>query len=73
MIDYVYQKPSTVIHILLRIRQPKLRQNQDGKPLNFLETPYDYAMFHVVQDCFDNTMKKQVGYEASLANISYEL
>ena len=30
-------------------------------------------MFEVVNDCFDNTMKKKVGFEAGLANISYDL
>ena len=30
-------------------------------------------MFEIAEDCFESTMKKKVGYEASLANISYDI
>ena len=41
--------------------------------MNFLETPHDVAMFEIAEDCFESTMNKKVGYEAGLANISYDI
>ena len=36
-------------------------------------TPNDAAMWDIVEDCFESTMLKLVGYEACLANIEYDI
>ena len=70
----MYHKPNTVINILLRIRQPKVRiRASDSKPITFLETPEDFALFAVMKNCLTEAITKKVGYEAGLANVGYEI
>ena len=48
------------------------RQNEDGKPINSLKSPRDYAMFALAKDCFESEINSKIGYEASLANLKFE-
>ena len=43
------------------------------KPVSCLLTPNDVAMWSIVEDCFESTMSKVVGYEATLSNIFYDI
>ena len=38
-----------------------------------METPRDFALFRVMQDCFRQKVTKYVGYEAQLAHVSFSL
>ena len=59
--------------MLFRIRQPKVRNREsDGKPITYLESPKDFALFDVMKRCLKQTITKQVGYEAKLANVTYK-
>ena len=60
-LDHVYLKPITSVSILFRIKQPTVRHNTQGKPRTFLETPEDFAMFRVMQDCLKEAMKREFG------------
>ena len=64
LLDYVHFKPITHLDILLRIKQPENRYNNNQKPKCFLETPKDFALFKVMCDCLDSTVNAKVGYEA---------
>ena len=57
-LDHVYLKPWTFLDIMLRIRQPKKRYNEHGKPTCFLETPKDFALFNVMRNCLEGTVTK---------------
>ena len=72
MLDSVYRKPETALHITLRMEQQGKRFNDEGKPVNFLQTPMDYAMFAIAKDCFESVINEKIGYEASLANLTFE-
>ena len=49
--DFIYLKPNAVIAIILRIKQPAIRFNENGRPNTFLETAKDFALFRVMKDC----------------------
>ena len=68
----MYLKPITYLDILLRIKQPEQRYTSQFKSKCFLETPEDFALFNVMSDCLLSTVESMVGYEAQLANFSYE-
>ena len=55
------------------MKQPDQLENTEGKPVNFLQTPLDYAMFAIAKDCFESQIYSKVGYEASLANLTFEV
>ena len=57
---------------MMRIRQPKVRTREsDSKPINYLETEEDFALFAVMKDCLESTVNKRIGYEAKLANVEF--
>ena len=59
---------------MLRLRQPKQNSIPNvAKPVSCFKTPNDIAMWHIVEDCFESMMLKLVGYEAKLANITYDI
>ena len=60
-VDQVYHKPLTHVNILLRIRQPKVRE-ENNKPVNFLKTPMEFALFEVMRDCLKQTITERDGY-----------
>ena len=49
-----------------------MKINEEGKPVNFLQTPLDYAMFVIAKDCFESQINTKIGYEAGLANLTFE-
>ena len=65
----MYLKPKTVINVLFRIRQPAQRETVAGKAVSYLQTPRDFALFRVMQDCFRAKVTKEVGYLAQLAHV----
>ena len=73
LVDHVYLKPKSFLDVLLRIRQPEERYNSAGKPVCFLETPKDYALFKVMTTCLEDKVTLLVGYEAELADMTYEI
>ena len=73
VLDNVYHKPETTIHIILKMVQPDKRQNELGKPVNFLQTPHDYAMFSIAKNCFESQLNSRIGFEAQLANLTAEI
>ena len=63
--DHVYLKPKTFIDIILRIRNPLEKKSfKYKKPLSYLETAKDFALFNVMRYCFRQKVTKQVGYYA---------
>ena len=54
------------------MKQPDQRFNEEGKPVNFLQTPMDYAMLAIAKDSFESQINEKIGYEASLANLTFE-
>ena len=74
LLDEAHHKPVTSVNIILRLRQPENNSITNvPKPVNCFQTPNDVAMWAIVEDCFESTMLKLVGYEASLANIDYDI
>ena len=53
--------------------QPDQRENEFGKPVNFLQTPHDYAMFSIAKNCFESQLNSRIGFEAKLANLTAEI
>lgn len=72
MLDHKHLKPTTAIDILLRIREPPERKHSNGKPLTFLSTPEDFALFDVMVNCLKSTVNRRIGDEAKLAHIDYD-
>lgn len=44
----------------------------NGLPF-YLKTPFDVANFHLMVDCIIESVNKDMGYEAELADISYKV
>ena len=57
---------------MLRMKQPLIDDKQ-SKPVSFLQTPEDYALFRVMHDCFNATLTKLIGYEAKHAHVEYSM
>ena len=65
--------PRSVVNILLRIRDPQVRHHYENqKPLTYLKTPEDFALFKVMTNCLKRTIMKKVGQEIQIAQINFE-
>ena len=54
VLDSVHRKPETSLMITLRVKQPESRENVEGKPMSFLQTPMHCAMFAIAKDCLES-------------------
>jgi len=66
----VYLKPRTRIDLILHVAP---FEEDEGDSSSFLKTAKDKAKFSVLVDCIIDRVNKEVGYEANLAHISYEV
>ena len=67
LVDHVYLKPRTRIDIVLQIA-PTTDQGT-----SFLESPSDRALFNTVRECIKETVNKEVGYEALMAHLEFQV
>ena len=70
LVDHVYLKPLSRVDITLHIEP--LDQLGDSSSA-FLKNPEDRALFQVVCDCIREQVNKEVGYEANLAHLEYQV
>ena len=72
LVDSVHLKPMTQVDVVLRLRQPSKRERKSGKLHTYLETAKDHVMFRVLKSCLKSVITKEMGYEASLAEIHFK-